>query len=473
MKIKTIIFFAIFAVTNIWAFQPQKKDFVSDYQYSLYRSWLTKTEADIEKSAGISQSKVVKIFELKQQDVVVEYPWQDYQITEQRQKLEINFSVSAEPDLKPMLHYAENFIYRLNAAEKSFAQDLLIPEIELEYQSQKGQAALDLLWKNYQDQIIIPAPITIISQQRFGFQIPLTADDLLILWFAEASDLSEKMQNLKKSEAEAAISFDEKKLGEVGPTEAWISEKHPTTRTANSQLQTAEQLESLSLPDYVRKAYKIRQSKELLHNKISDVKAFLEEEYPQAELTELDNIFYLAKGEFNGFGGDIFLEFQQAADGILLQPFSDYRLQAKKMILPNGEEIELSALQDAEIAKIANSIPQLLYAHRALDSRLINFLMIHDDIPTTLIVHSEKRELYEVYSYANLLLMLSKYWHQHQLYFSLNEVKKVNGQIELVGYLAATNAATESYDMAEIWFRLDDDFRIDLIMMMLYPELTE
>jgi len=472
MKINIIFFLAISIVVSLEAFQPQKKDFVSDYQYSLYRSWLNKTEADIQKSAGFSQAKIIKTFQINQQEVIVEYPWENHLITQQRQKLQVNFSVSAELDLKPYLHYAESFIYRLNSSDPQFARDLLSPEIELEYNQQKATAALEALWQKYHDQVIIPQPITIIAQERLGLQIPLE-DEQLILWFATDIDLSQQIRALKSLETAAEISLEELQANESKlRNQAWITAEQAPEISSLRKPELSDELYDLPLADFVRRAYKIRQSKELLNNKISDVENFLQQQYPQVEISQIDDIYYLAKGKYKDFGGDIFVEFQQETDGILLLPFLDYRLQGKKMILPNNEELDLAALSREEVSQVAAAIPQLLYAHRALDSRLINFLMIHDDIPTTLIVHTEKRELYEVYSYANLLLMLSKYWQQEQIYFSLHEIKKVNGKIELVGYLIAKDGSKELYDMAEIWFRLDVDFRIDLVMMMLYPELS-
>ena len=79
------------------------------------------------------------------------------------------------------------------------------------------------------------------------------------------------------------------------------------------------------------------------------------------------------------------------------------------------------------------------------------------------------RKLFELESYADLLLLLNNFWQDRTVYFSILDVKKVNGFIEFQSYLIAHNAEDGISDIAEIQFHLDSEYRIDLIMMVLHP----
>jgi hypothetical protein len=99
--------------------------------------------------------------------------------------------------------------------------------------------------------------------------------------------------------------------------------------------------------------------------------------------------------------------------------------------------------------------------------------LVHDAVETTLVVKGETREIYDIYSYANLLLMLNKYWEDRIVYFNLQDVKKVNGYIEFKGMLIADSPESKTFDMAEIRFHLDNEYKIDLAMMFLNPEVLK
>jgi len=487
MKIKLIIFFTVIAGLNLWAFQPQKEDFVSDYQYSLYRSWLTKTHISVQVAAGFSQERVVKIFNYEGEQLIVEYPWEDHKIIAQLQKLEIGFDMRSDFSLNEYLVFAEKLIYRLNSNDKKYAVDLLSDEIEFIYAGLTGKIALDKFWSQYHSFVILPGALEIISEDKFGFKIPFNDDELTILFSTDidlgklAVELTAKEKMMEPEPQKSSKGKVEIVAAEVTKNEVIIAPRKEATTPKDDSLvgepifvrniqASDKNLYNLPLVDFIRKAYNIRQSKELLNNKVKDVGAFLDDQFPQAKHRTIDDVYYIQRGSYHDVGGDVFVQNEQADDSVNILPFPDYEFKNNHLILPNNEKIDLSALDSEEIDKIAAALPQLVYLHRALGTKLVNFLMIHDDVPTTLIVHSDKRELYEIYSYANLLLMLSEYWEDYEVYFKLNEVKKVNGKIELVGYLIAAND-TDKYDMAEIWFCLDEDCRFDLIMMMLYPQL--
>jgi hypothetical protein len=470
----------MFFVSILWAFQPQEADFVSNYQYRLYKSWLTKTDVSTQVAAGFSQEKVVKIFTYNDKQIIVEYIWENHKIIKQLQKLKINLKIRSDFTIDKYIHYAENLVYRLNSNDKQFAADFLNDEVLFRYNQKEGIAALDDFWNKYSKMVIAPDDIEIISSGEFGFRIPFFDDSFEIFFSTDidleklSDELSIKESRISKTQEKVGIQpkedtlLEKIKLKEKLQTDSVISKKNNITLITENHFDS--DIYDLPIAEFIRKAHNVRQSKELLNNKIADVEAFLKQQFPQSKLQKIDELFYLKRGTFMEFNGDIFVQKEIKEDCINILPYYDYQLKNSKLVLPNKEEIDVSDLNMEEIDAIGNSILQLIYSHRALGTKLINFLIIHDEVPTTLIVRSDERELYEIYSYANLLLMLSKYWQNSQVYFNLNEVKKVNGKIELVGYLVA-NDDSGKYDMAEIWFRLDKDYKLDLIMMMLYQQL--
>lgn len=211
-------------------------------------------------------------------------------------------------------------------------------------------------------------------------------------------------------------------------------------------------------------------SRELLHNKISDPILFLAEEFKGYEVyAKGDTIFLEGKDLKAGFLADLKLKVLRDADGIEFLPFSDYHLKDKILQLSQKEEIDLSSLSNSEAEIIAARLPQLIYEHRSLGTKLLNFLLIHDNIPSTLIIQNSQRTIYEKESYADVLLLLNRYWNACHVYFKIDDVKKVNGSVEMFAYLIANNEDTGNNDIAEIRFLLADDYTIDMIMMILHP----
>ena len=98
----------------------------------------------------------------------------------------------------------------------------------------------------------------------------------------------------------------------------------------------------------------------------------------------------------------------------------------------------------------------------------MNFLLIHDEVASTLVVYSDERELYEIDSYSDILLLLNKYWQDRTVYFGIESIKKINGTIEFKGFLVA-RAENGSCDLAEIFFHVSKEYMIDLIMVILHP----
>ncbi|HPR17919.1 MAG TPA: hypothetical protein PLD62_06710, partial [Candidatus Cloacimonadota bacterium] len=210
---------------------------------------------------------------------------------------------------------------------------------------------------------------------------------------------------------------------------------------------------------------------ELLNNKISDPYEFLKIEFPEAEITDSEQTFLITgRAVKEDFFGDLRLKFIRNNDGIDFTPLNDYELSDKILQLSSRESIDLSNLTSDEAKVVADRLPQLIYEHRCLGTRLLNFLLIRDNISTTLVIQNGSRKIYEEESYADLLLLLNEYWTNRQVFFKIDKVKKVNGAIEILGFLIAEDRLTKKNDIAEIRFHLDPKFSIDLIMMVLHPD---
>jgi hypothetical protein len=231
-------------------------------------------------------------------------------------------------------------------------------------------------------------------------------------------------------------------------------------------------MEKLSLKEYINKNWDKKQSRELLNNKIKNAMIFLQNEFPEHDTYKEDNIYYLTNQPYDRFYCSIYLDVFHNHDGIEISPYENFEIRNKNLVFSDGESIDLSNLSSTEIEKISPFLPHLIYEHRAVGTRLLNFLLIHDDVPTTLVLRTDERELFEIDSYAELLLLLSNYWSDRNIYFSLTEVKKINNYIEFKGILVAEDPGQEKHDMAEIRFHLSKNYNIDLIMMVLHADIS-
>ena len=438
-------------------FEPGFEDFSSGYQFELYHSWLEKGNFKIDFPAGFTSAKVVKTFlDDRGKGVIVEYDWQDWKIYDQREVLPFVFYVDELVNITLYLTYLESFIYRLNAADREFLFDFTdLGKIELRYAGKSGKEALLQLWNNFSSKRIKVEPIKLFSENdKLGFKIRSQSAAELEILFPENSELITMLDKIKLKELEKSQPAPYYK-----PREPVVKEK------------ILPKLEELSLSEYIKNCVQTPPIRELLHNKIGNIEDFFSSEFPHHQIVHKETGYSLKIEPYDqNFYGDLNLRVEQRTDGINILTKNDFRFSGKDIIFENGEQIAFSRLTDHEFEQIAPFIPQLLYEHRALGSKLLNFLLIHDDIPTTLVVYGDERELYEIDSYADLLLLLNEYWRDRILYFSLKEVNKIDGFIEFKGFLIAAAPEEESCDMAEILFHLDKDFKIDLIMMILHPE---
>jgi hypothetical protein len=467
IKVKFWIIFLLIFSGAVFAFDPSVENFIDKYQYNLYKSWMKKGDFPSHIKSFFQKDKISKTFkDSLNKDIGVEYDWQNWKIYNQRENLSRFRKIDDEEFVK-YWKYLESFIYRFNCSDSTFSEDFIeTTEIKLVFMNVAGEKALGLLrdiWKEHR--IAILSVEHIFADNYITFKVFDEKRNEIIISFPAAFEVIQRLTK-KKFPAEPA------KLIKKLPPKPFP--KKPVFPSKKEIEEENKDLLKLTLSQFIEKYYRFKQSRELLNNKIKDVSGFFKSEFPNHKVEFEDEKYDLTTSPFQtDIFSDLFIEVSANNDGIKFLPSLDYELEGKIFRMKNEECIDLSKLSDFEIEKISPFLPQLIYQHRAIGSRLLNFLSVADEVSTTLVVKEEQKKIYDIYSYENLLLMLSKYWSDRIIYFSILEVKKVNNFIEFKSYLVAGEPETGKYDLAEINFQLDENYKIDLIMMFLNPDLKE
>jgi|GEM_PF-2909388 len=242
----------------------------------------------------------------------------------------------------------------------------------------------------------------------------------------------------------------------------------PTTREEIDRTAAA----SPNVAVYVDALWNRPFSRELLNNKITDVQGFLAAEFPRHTLRREDEAWVLRHTDGpDALGASIRVRRVPRADATDIVPDDTATLHGGRLLLPDGGEIDLGALSPEQAETLAPQFIQLTYLHRALGTRLTNFLLLPDVVATTLVVKGEERRIYEPRNYFQLLLLLDRWWRGRTVYFAIRDVKIVNNHVEFRGHLFALDDNGRG-DYAEIRFHLDNDLHLDLAMMFLYPNVS-
>jgi hypothetical protein len=451
IKMKKYFFLILLLLSAILlkAYEPEKKDFLNSYQFKLYRSWLEKSGCNADAPTAFQATKIVKLFTIQGKEVKVEYDWQDFKITNQRETISgFEYSLPAE-----IIVFLGSFLYRFNCADSSFVRDFLsITGTGLIYKNSSASAAINQLWDELGNSRFESSEIIniLLEKETNSITIIFSNDQFQLILQDQQIDLT----RLIIKESEKVI----------------VESEKPVIKEEPSGI-TVDIPETMTLKEYISRNYHRKQTRELLHNKIGEVDDFLRLEFPGYEITASGDGFSISAESFQQFPVQLKVKYSRQDDGINIYSDNAHLVSGEEVEISREEKIDLSRLSDNEILSLAPYLPQLLYEHRAIGTRLLNFLLIHDNVPTTLLVKTEEREKYEIASYADLLLLLNKYWSDRDIYFKISDFKKVNNYIEFKGFLLAVEKEGFSADSAEIWFHLDKEFRIDLIMMMLYPDI--
>lgn len=440
----------------LFGFEPKAGDFLNSYQYDLYRSWLKTEKLDSDLPAGFSREKVVRSFlDENGKEINVEYDWQNWKISSQREMIPFLFYADENLKIKSYINYLERFIYRLNCSDKKFLFDLIDHnKMILEYKKNRGKQALKLIWQERPlPRIDLQSVVLIANADTLSFKFSSNNMNEFKISFPQVYNMQEILADIKEREIEESEDF------------------FPQIITPDVK-QVTPQIAELTLAEYIRNYFNTPPRRELLHNKIKNIGRFLEQEFPQYSITNEKDLWHLKIDEHEEkLGGNISLEVVWNDNMIDMYPLNDVEVVGNQIKL-NSQYLDASSLTEKEITGIKNYLPQLIYEHRAIGTQLLNFLLIHDEVASTLVVYSEGRELYETDSYADILLLLNEYWQDRKVFFGVENLKKINGTIEFKGFLAA-RTQTGVCDWAEIYFHISKEYKIDLIMMILHPALDK
>jgi len=472
MKFFLIIFFILLSFIMLHSFEPERNDFKNDYQFELYHSWFQKNRLKPNVPSVFSEYSITKDFKLpSNMSITVQYDWENWEIYEQREKISEYCNIKSE-NLKEYLDFSGSFIYRLNTKNKSYCQDYLNSEsILLIYKDYVREEALDSLWNYFSEKRFNTNLVEVISDQtRVGLKISSIEQVSFSIFFLKSKNITHLYKEFKIiEEMKSKEIFKKKKIEKSKKLNKKIDEKVAkfveTRKPENRE-------HSSKLVRYIKQNFDKLQQRELLNNKIENPDKFIEKEFPDYKIKKTGSTYRLTNDPFiDEYKSDLEIIVKQEKDGLNFHPISNYEIKNKIMKLCNSENIDFTDLEGYDIEEIAPFISHLLYEHRSIGTKLLNFLLIHDGVPTTLILNGGDRELLEISSYANLLLLLNKYWQNHIVYFKLDEFRKINGFIEFKGFLFANKNGDILSDYAEIRFQLDKEYKISLIMMILHPQI--
>jgi hypothetical protein len=500
---------------QLWAYSPQDSDFYNRYQHNIYRSYLHYNNFSARQPASMAKDKISRTYQIDGQNIEVEYILKEQKIYRQREKLAYIFEGSSTEYLR-VVEFIEEFVYKLHTADARFIQDLLdIKEIALSYDGYHQTKAYRNLIQEVEQKRLKISPLQIFRSEGRLIAKATINEGKLIQWefSGDFEILQKNIDNLenrlslmlptnsslkternifaglpqvrsssKKTLPQIPKESDRKIDQIIASGESWTKSDQPhlihieakpdSSRSNPMSLASLKKISAENeflafIDEHIHKVY----SREILNNKISDPVKFLETEFPYSRLEYSDDKIFLYKNldEWD-FSGDLKLKVIKEIDGINITAIDEFAVQDNKIILSETEIIDVSDLNLKEQQIISLRLPQLVYGHRSLGSRLLNFLLIKDDVPSTLVIQTDKRTIFELTSYAELLLILNDYWQDRQIFFRIEDIKKVSGNIEIRALLIAHDHIFQKNDTADVRFLLNKNYNMDMIMMFFFPD---
>lgn len=461
IKFFSMIYFLLIT-SLLLAYEFKQEDFINSYQYRLYKSWIRKGNFQTNTPAFFKKEAINKEYKVANNKINIVYYWRNRKIYNQIESVEGKINLKEEDLLKQHLHYIGAFIYRLNTVDEKYIKDYYnSKEVGLRYNSLKDSTALKKIMQLTNKQRLLVKNVKLKStKEEIIFSLITNLEKKIDIIFPLAQDVAKILANIKQDES--ILRDFEKPLKDTKPVVVnKVKEKEPEVTEEQDSYKQSYLLKFLN----ENKEYQ----RELLHNKVKNTNKFLKRNFVSYEIEKNnDEYFIRIEPTNNGLYGDIAVKKKSAADGIKIEPLNDYTIEDKHYCLRSGEKIELTALSDEEIERISPYLSHLLFEHRALGTELLNFLLIHDNVPSTLVVHEDRREIFDYNSYANLLLLMNEYWKNRRIYFSIKKVMRVNGMIEFKGFLIAKSNAMEASDVAEIRIQLNREYKINYVMMIIH-----
>lgn len=469
------------------AFSPKQQDFDSIYQYKLYRSWTAKEGNFSELPAKINSQYVKRTLNFKRSgEAPIIYIWDNFKIKEQREDL---FSFIPFSSYETQIIIAGELLYRINCRHQIFARHYLqqMP-VNIHYQGMRDMQALDALFAAYPHSRLPAAKfhpvfasdvlMQLIMQFENGEELIIIFDDISNYLTASIEmQRFEQNYNISDLPSDFTLKPDEEIFYEPvttkpNPEQKTINRANtvPDTAAHTKRSETEPSAYEKKLISWIENNQDNNIGNEMINNKIPDISHFLQNEFKEHSLLIKNNHFNLKHVPFTGgLKADLYFDISEN-DGWDIRATDDVVIENKKVTIAGFEKLDLSDLENFDIEIIAPYLPQLLLSHRVMASQLAGFILQPDVAETTLVVDGAARHIYNLQSYRALLSLLGRFWKDRIIYYNISDFQLVNGYIEFKGYLAAENCTTGNYDLAEIRYRLDDDYTIVLAMVVIFPD---
>jgi hypothetical protein len=497
LKVALAAFLFTLISSALFPFRAGETHFFNDFQYRLYLSWIERGSFSYDAPADLSADKIVLRFHCPHTEriIPVVYTMEGGKISNQREvisqvKLSDPSLHETERSYRPIL---ETTLYRLNSMESIFVTDFLTTlEMELTIEEMNSTESFSYLFgpERLTERLVIESVefftiegnnnyeyVLKIGEEvhlRLSIPVSLKSQDILASISLHEEDYHFPLRIIDRKEHDPTLPE------EPVPAESTTSSVYtfippvlhqpfvPAFKTHSSIPITG-----VKISDFINNYYHYGWGREMLHNKIAEPERFLASEFPHHNISINDGKITLQSDLFqNRFSSNISLVKKNISDGIAFDHSSNYHLSDDHtLILATDEAIHLPDLTTHEIEIIAPYINQLVAMHRVIGTSMLNFLLIPADVPVTVVFRDPERMVTHFDSYTDILLMLSHYWQQAQVYFSVDRVKKVNSFFEIDGTLVAKKPDDSRFDIAEVRFSLDKDYRINVAMLVIHTDV--
>lgn len=211
-------------------------------------------------------------------------------------------------------------------------------------------------------------------------------------------------------------------------------------------------------------------SRKILNNRVDDLGAFIKRGLPGYRVNKPNGYYRLEAEPVCGIPRFLSLEPQKLAGGQYLLPAPDYRWRGDVLLLPDGEELDLSECTEAERLLLAPRFLQLIYEHRALGGDVFHMLYVPKSSDLMLIMRGHERNVLFLPSYDRFLYLMNDYWKGSPVSYRLKEVRRVNGELEAMADMAVSTGNGEFVWM-ELRYHFNKNYKPDVVMMVLYPQV--
>ncbi|PID29843.1 MAG: hypothetical protein CSB55_00870 [Candidatus Cloacimonadota bacterium] len=497
MKLKFILLFMLF-ISLGFAFQPKDYNFISSETFSIYLSWEKNCRMKQTVPAFLSQNEIQSVYSSNNQDtVLVNFDLVNMKIATIREVLIYpeNFGKAIPDDL---IKKAEQFVFTANSDNELFVKNFLTAEgINLNFGGKKNVQAIKLLinsrkriFPEFTDYKLLNNSVKLIMKlaegEIFSLEIPVSkeiSDQIKIkknkLDFEfYLKNSVENFDDFLKQKTEN-INYEIPRLyfeDKVSSTHENLSEK-TNKKTESIEDLKKEAADKTSTSIQKSEVYKFLienknkyRGRRLYQNEIENIFDFMVNSLPRHRVENKNNVYsaQTVSGP-NEMSADISLIPDKDE---VFKVSSDYEIKNNDIMLSSGICVKSESLTLPEQERIAPFLNRLIQEHRSLGSPVFDILAAPNVASASVLIKAgDERELIEMGSYSNLLFILHRYWKNKTVYFEIDKLRKVDGDIEISAHLIAWNTKQNLHDFGEIRFRLNSENKIDLAMMILYPDV--